>query len=194
MFNLSAFMVYIFVTAYTPGPNNIMSMSNAVRVGFKKSFPFNLGIWAGFSLVMLVCTLLSSVLFQIIPKIKVVMLVIGAAYILYLAWKTYKSDSKIEAQDTQGASFLSGLFLQFVNPKIYIYAFTSMSAYILPAFSDAPLTLAGFALFLAFFGFIASLAWALFGSIFCKILVERARLVNTVLALLLVYCAVSLFL
>jgi threonine/homoserine/homoserine lactone efflux protein len=194
MFNLSAFMVYIFVTAYTPGPNNIMSMSNAVRFGFKRSFRFNLGIWAGFSLVMLICTLLSSVLFQFIPKVKIAMLLIGAGYILYLAWKTFKSDPEIKAEETKGASFISGALLQFINPKIYFYAITSMSVYILPAYSDSIPALIGFALFLAFFGFTATIAWSLFGSAFCKLLVKHARLVNTAMALLLVYCAVSLFL
>ena len=37
MFSVYDFLIYIFVTAYTPGPNNIMSMSNAVRFGFKKN-------------------------------------------------------------------------------------------------------------------------------------------------------------
>lgn len=45
MFNWLNFLSYAIVTAVTPGPNNIMSMSNAGRLGFRKSFPFNLGIW-----------------------------------------------------------------------------------------------------------------------------------------------------
>jgi cysteine/O-acetylserine efflux protein len=193
MFNFYGFLVYIVVTAFTPGPNNIMSMSNAVRFGFKRSFTFNLGIWVGFSVVMLLCTLLSSALFQFIPKIKIVMVILGAAYILFLAWKTFKSDPEIKTEETQGASFISGLLLQFINPKIYIYAFTSMAVYILPVYSDSTIALVAFALFLALFGFIATVAWSLFGSVFCTILARHAKLVNSALALLLVYCAASLF-
>jgi cysteine/O-acetylserine efflux protein len=37
-------------------------------------------------------------------------------------------------------------------------------------------------------------AWSAFGSTFCKILSEHAKIVNPILALLLIYCAVSLFL
>lgn len=44
MFSWIGFLSYVFITAFTPGPNNIMSMSNASRLGFKKAFPFNLGI------------------------------------------------------------------------------------------------------------------------------------------------------
>ena len=51
MFSWLNFLSYAVVTAATPGPNNIMSMSNASRLGFRRSFPFNLGIWLGFSAV-----------------------------------------------------------------------------------------------------------------------------------------------
>jgi cysteine/O-acetylserine efflux protein len=186
------FLIYIFVTAYTPGPNNLMSLSNAVRYGFKKSFPFNLGIWTGFTIVMLLCTLLSAAIFSTIHQAKLYMQVIGALYMLYLAWKTWKSSAEIKPGETKGASFVSGLTLQFINPKLYIYAVTALSTFILPSF-DATWVLVGFAFFLAFVGFTGTVAWSAFGSTFCKILSNYSRIVNPILALLLVYCAVSLF-
>ena len=51
-----------------------------------------------------------------------------------------------------------------------------------------------FALLLAFIGFAFTLAWAAFGSVFRLLFSRHARVVNTIMALLLVYCAVSLFL
>lgn len=96
MFNWFNFLSYAMVTAVTPGPNNIMSMSNAGRVGFRKSFPFNLGIWAGFSVVMLICTFFCNMLSEIIPKIKTPMLTIGALYMLWLAWNTLKDSCALE--------------------------------------------------------------------------------------------------
>jgi threonine/homoserine/homoserine lactone efflux protein len=50
MFPWISFLSYIFIVAYTPGPNNIMSMNNAKNVGFKKGIVFNFGILAGFFL------------------------------------------------------------------------------------------------------------------------------------------------
>ena len=193
MFNFYAFISFIFITAYTPGPNNIMSMSNASRLGFRKSFPFNLGILAGFVIVMILCTLFSAGLYALIPKIKPFMLVIGAGYMLYLAWKIWKSDSDIHVQDTKGSTFLSGCLLQFVNPKILIYGITSMSSYILPVY-QAPLILSGFILLLSLVGFSGTVCWAVFGSAFSKIFKEHRKLLNGIMALLLVYCAVSLVL
>ncbi len=193
MFNVIEFLLYICITAYTPGPNNIMSLSNAVRYGFRKSFPFNLGILTGFSLIMQLCTLLSAVLYAHLSQARLYLQIIGAAYMLYLAWKTWRSSPEIELEETKGASFTSGFTLQFVNPKIYIYGVTAMSTFIFPYF-DSTLVLIGFALFLAFVGFTGTVTWSVFGSAFRRILSRYAGIVNPVLALLLVYCAISLFL
>lgn len=192
MFNWLNFLSYAIVTAITPGPNNIMSMSNAGRLGFKKSFPFNLGIWAGFSIVMLVCTFFCNMMSEVIPKIKTPMLVIGACYMLWLAWKTLKSPAVIEEKHSK-SSFLSGAVLQFVNPKIYIYCIVSMEAYILPFYQGELIPLVFFAFLLAFIGFAFTLCWSLFGSFFKLIFSKYARATNIIMAVLLVYCAISLF-
>ncbi len=193
MFSWLSFLSYAVVTAVTPGPNNIMSMSNASRLGIRKSFPFNLGIWIGFSLVMLVCTFFCNTLSAVIPKIKTPMLVLGALYMLRLAWKTFKSSSVIEETHSQSSLF-SGFVLQFINPKIYIYCIVSMEAYILPHYQGQWGSLVLFALLLAFIGFVFTLCWSLFGSVFKLLFSKYAKITNTIMALLLVYCAVSLFL
>lgn len=193
MFNWISFLTYAIITAVTPGPNNIMSMSNGSRKGFKGALPFNLGIWLGFSIVMLICTFLCSAVSTLIPKIKLPMLIVGAAYMLYLAWETFRSSDIIEENHSHDG-FLSGLLLQFVNPKIYIYCIMSMEAYILPFYSGNAPALFGFAMFLAFIGFAFTLCWSAFGSAFKWLFSKHAKLMNTVMALLLVYCAVSLFL
>ena len=124
---------------------------------------------------------------------KIVMQILGAAYMLYLAWKVWKSSSELSADGGKEASFLSGMLLQFANPKIYIYAITAMSLYILPVY-DSAAALTGFTVILSLIGASGSFVWALFGAAFCKFFSRHTRLVNTVMALLLIYCAVSLFL
>lgn len=193
MFSWINFLTYAVITAATPGPNNIMSMTNAGRLGFKKAVSFNFGIWAGFTAVMFICTALSSTLHTLIPAIKTPMLIVGAVYMLYLAWKTLKS-SPFSEEDPGRSGFVSGCLLQFINPKIYIYCIVSMEAYILPAYQGDPAALAGFALLLSTLGFMFTLCWALFGSVFRMLFKKHAKVTNLILALLLVYCAVSLFL
>ena len=106
MFHLYDFLIYCFITAYTPGANNLLSMSNAIRLGFRRSVRFNLGILAGFAIVMSVCTAFSATLYSYLPKVKIVMQILGAAYMLYLAWKVWKSSSELNADaEKRPASF-----------------------------------------------------------------------------------------
>ena len=153
----------------TPGPNNILSMSTASRLGFRRSYPFNLGVWAGFSVVMLLCTLFCSTLSALVPKIEPFMLLLGAAYMLHLAWKIFRSDTVSEKEDGRG-TFVSGLLLQFVNVKIWLAGIVATQIYVLPSFQGDIPRLILFALLQAACGFA-----------------------STVMALLLVYCVITLF-
>lgn len=193
MFHLYDFLIYCFITAYTPGANNLLSMSNAARLGFRRSVRFNLGILAGFTVIMALCMVFSATLYTFLPKVKIIMQVLGAAYMLYLAWKVWKSTADLKEKGNGEARFLSGMLLQFANPKIYIYAITAMSLYILPVY-QSPWALAGFTALLSLIGASGSFVWALFGAAFCHFFAKHTKTVNLIMALLLVYCAVSLFL
>lgn len=193
MFHLFDFLLYCFITAYTPGANNLLSMSNAARLGFRRSLRFNLGIVAGFLVVMSVCTLFSSSLYSLLPKVKIVMQILGAVYMIFLAWKIWKSSADLAVESGTEVSFLSGMVLQFMNPKIYIYAITAMSLYILPVYHSVT-ALVVFTLVLTVIGSSGSFVWALFGSAFCNFFAKHTKGVNLMMALLLVYCAISLFL
>lgn len=193
MFHLYDFLVYCFITAYTPGANNLLSMSNAIRLGFLKSIRFNFGILTGFSVVMSVCTIFSATLYSFLPRVKIIMQLLGAIYMLYLAWKIWKSSNDLDVVDKKETGFLSGMVLQFINPKIYIYAITAMSLYILPVYHSI-WELIIFTTILSLIGASGSFIWSLFGATFCKFFSKHSKLVNTIMALLLVYCAITLFL
>ena len=191
--NFIAFISYVFVTSFTPGPNNIMAMTNASHHGFRKSIPFNLGVGVGFFTILILSNLFSVTLYRYLPTVKPVVTWIGFAYILWLAYKTYKS-TPIETDDetTPASGFTSGVLLQFVNPKAILYSITTVSTFIVP-FYDSPVVLVLFSLFLAGVSFLSTGSWALFGSLFQRFMKKHYKVFNTVMALLLVYCAVSLF-
>jgi threonine/homoserine/homoserine lactone efflux protein len=190
----SSFFSYTFLTAYTPGPNNIMAMTNGSRDGFKRSIPFLLGIFSGFIIVMTACATFTSLLYEFIPKLRPVMVWLGAAYILWLAWTIWTDKkSKKKSRRTETNSFLSGMLLQFVNVKIILYGITAMSSYILPNYHGA-LMIQLFALLLSLIGTSGCICWAFFGAAFEKLFNKYRKQLNIVMALLLVYCAISLLL
>lgn len=192
MFNWFSFISYALITTFTPGPNNIMSMSTASRLGFKKSLPFSLGVLAGTLVIFILSALLCSVLSEYVPAIQTPMKFVGAAYMLYLAWHIYKSAGVIDENYTH-RGFGSGALLQFINVKVLIYAIVSMEAYILPYFGSRPAVVVCFAIALSVVGFASTVCWALFGSAFRKIFSEHTRVINICMAVMLAYCAVSLF-
>lgn len=190
--NVAAFLSYVIITTFTPGPNNIMAMSNAGRYGFKKSIRFNAGVFFGFLIIMVLGSFLSVTLFNLIPAIKPLMTFIGASYILWLAWKTYKSKPHAEDESKATNTFAAGILLQFVNVKVIIYCITIVSTFIVPYYKSI-FVLSLFSLFLASVSFMSTCSWAMFGAIFQKFLFKNERTVNIIMALLLVYCALSFY-
>lgn len=191
MFSWFSFLSYAVIMSITPGANNILSMINAKNFGFKKSLPFNFGVFIGFSIVMLICTIFCNLLSIYIPTVQFYMQIIGAIYLIYLAFKIIKSTLNDNVKPTN--SFIQGALLQFINPKIYVYCIVSMQTFIMPFYQNDLFMLIFFAFLLAFIGTIFTFLWAGFGSIFSIFFVKYAKITNIILALMLVYCALSLF-
>jgi len=190
--NVFAFLSYVAVASFTPGPNNIMSMANASRHGFRRTVRFTLGVCAGFFLIVGLSITFTIALYRVIPAIKPAMTVLGATYILWLAWKTV-TDSPHDDTSVGQTSFLAGLLLQFLNPKAILYGITAASTFIVPYYHSTAVFV-GFAAALALVSLAATSCWALFGSVFRRFMAENHRAVGLVMGALLVYCAVSLFL
>lgn len=191
--NVLSFLTYALLTTFTPGPNNIMSLCNAGKYGFKKSLPFNLGVAAGFLLVMAASAAFSYALMSSLPAIKPYMNVAGAAYMAYLAVKTLLSKPHSQDGAKNRTTFLAGMLLQFVNPKGVLYGITITSVYLTPYYTS-PFALMGFAAFLALITLGSTCSWAAFGSAFQTFIAKHSKAFNIVMAVLLGYCAVSLFL
>lgn len=195
MFNLASFLTYIIVSTYTPGPNNITAMSIGSSGGFRKAMIFCVGMFLGAVTLIGTGMALSKTLYTLIPKIKLPIMIFGSMYMLYLAYKILKSSS-VEKNKIQSNSslFLTGVTLQFINPKAIVFSITTTSVYIAPYFEKFS-TISLFVLLLAFIGFTGVVIWAAFGSVFYKLFSSKyQKAINIVMAFLLVYCAVSLFL
>jgi threonine/homoserine/homoserine lactone efflux protein len=193
MINLLEFLSYVFVSNVSPGPNAIISLSNAGKFGFKKSIQFNFGVSTGTFFVLLLCGLFSWAVFDIFPSIKLIMVWIGAGYILWLSWNTLisKPVAGSEYNEEKSNLFFQGFILQFVNPNTILYGITVFSSFILPQY-QSPFILIMFCVLLSLTAFICTVCWTLFGTIFQKFIVKHGKTVNVLLAILLAYCAVSL--
>ncbi|RAS75404.1 LysE family transporter [Priestia endophytica] len=190
--NFTAFLSYIIITSITPGPSNLLMMNEARRFGFKRSLPFNIGILSGFIILGIVTSLLTTSLYKWIPMIEPYFKVVGAVYLLYLAWKiAFSKGGKKEDIDNQ-SSFFSGLFFQILNVKSILYFLTALSTFVLP-YSGSNITIFFFMCLTIVIGCVALLLWAVFGSAFKKIFSKYNKTINIVMCLLLVYSAITIF-
>jgi len=191
MFVWSDFLLFLLAAVGSPGPNTMMCMANANRVGLRRAYPFTLGVGCGIAVLMTAvaffCKTLSTLLPQILPCIKI----LGSIYILYLAYKLLTSSIAMISSGIQ-IGFATGFFLQFVNPKLILFGIVIMQTYIIPYFKE-PLALVFFALFVALFCSLMNVLWTLAGALLKQRISEYSRAVNIILAILLVYCVVKLY-
>ncbi len=209
MFNLGAFLSYVFVVTFTPGPNNIMAMANASKFGYKGILKFILGVCTGFFIIMILCSYFNLLLFNLMPKVKTFMGILGAGFMLYLAVKIMKSKEAVDEENEEKDitddsktsednksrnklnSFVTGVAMQFVNPKGILFGITVISNFIIPYYKSN-ISLIFFSFFLTLVGFSATSCWALFGSLFNKFLSKYRKQFNIVMGLLLIYSALSI--
>lgn len=191
--NFVTLIPYVFITTFTPGPNNISCAASAARWGMKRTWGYLLGIGSGFFFILLLSGAFSGALMGVLPWLEGYMRWIGAAYILWLAWGIASSEGQggVSAESPV-RGFAKGFVLQFVNPKAILYAVTLYTAFLGPILAR-PLPVVFSAALLAAIGFSSILAWAVFGLGIDRFLQNplHSRIVNVCFSLLLVWTAAS---
>ena len=189
--NYGAFISYTLLAAFTPGPNTIMAMGNSARAGLRRGLVFSAGVLLGFSFVLSLCALFTSMLYQYVPAVAAVMKWVGAAYILFLAFTILRDKPHAKKEQTllRPDSFFTGIVMQFVNVKGILYGITAFSSFILPH-TRSPLLLGVAVVYLALTAFASCCSWSLFGSLLQQVYERHKKWMNLAMALLLVYCAI----
>ena len=186
---LLSYLTYASVCAFTPGPNNIISLYAVSKNGWKKGLNTLWGITLGFLCVMLICALFCYELAKFVPTVAGIMKYVGAAYILWLA--IHVALSKHDDTERQPVSFWKGFLLEFVNVKIILYAITVYTGYVIPA-DQSILSMILHAVSLTIIGAAGFFTWAAVGAVLQKFLKKYYRPFNIAMGLLLLYCALSL--
>jgi threonine/homoserine/homoserine lactone efflux protein len=159
-----ALFIFGFIAAFTPGPNNTMLLATGINFGVKRAWPHILGIAIGFPFMIACIGFGLGRVFEIYPLIYVALKYLGAAYMIWLAWKIAMSkpsgDDALEKAEP--ITFLQACAFQWVNPKAWIMGVTALSAYTVAAhYTVGVLAVVGTFVFM---GFTSALTWVLFGA------------------------------
>lgn len=189
---LFSFVIYALINAFTPGPGNILALNTMTNYGWKKGKPLYFGIFAGYFFVQALCAFFIFGLENFINPIMNVLTYAGAIYILWLTYQVAISKPDNKKSDKQ-PSFWIGFVLQIVNVKIFLFGITALTGYITPYYSSLG-TLLFFEMIIATVGMIATLTWIFLGGLLQNTYFKHYRIINIILALLLLQCAVALLL
>jgi threonine/homoserine/homoserine lactone efflux protein len=181
-------LVVFAVTMYiTPGPNNVMLASSAANYGVRATLPHMLGINLGFAGMLILVSAGLGTLLLTVPVLLPIMRWVGAAWLLYLAWKIATAAPPGEGKRRPLMGVPAAAAFQWINPKAWLIAVGAASAYMLP---DRPLggQIARIGVVFLAVGFPCMLPWALLGSGAGRALRSRTQLraFNIGMALLLV--------
>lgn len=185
-----SFLVYAVINAFTPGPGNILALNTMSNYGWKKGKNILLGIFAGYYCVQALCAVFTFGLSQLLNPLMFVLKYVGAIYITWLAIHIFRSKPEEGGSEGEASSFV-GFTLQFVNVKIYLFGITALTGYVLPYYSSFWM-LMFFCMSIATIGSIATTLWAAFGVMLQRFYIKHFKVINIILALILLECAYAL--
>lgn len=184
-----ALIGFALATSGTPGPNTMMVTASAAQVGIMRVMPHMLGITLGFPAMLVAVALGLGLPFAQLPWLHQAMQALGAAWLLWLAWKIASAPvgAAADAPARPPLGFLGAAAFQWVNPKAWMIALAAIPAFTVPGQPILPQALV-IALVFALVSMPCLLFWAWIGRAARHLLGGGARLraFNITMAVLLV--------
>ncbi|WP_160106980.1 LysE family translocator [Pseudomonas izuensis] len=125
------FLLFAFVAAITPGPTNILVLSNSARFGLLAAVPIILGACVSAALLVLVVGMGAGSSLTQWPLLQRVMQWAGVAWLSYLAWQIFRTPAIAISAQITGARLgvLGAASLQWINPKTWMMALAVVSVF-----------------------------------------------------------------
>ncbi|NER16049.1 LysE family translocator [Spongiivirga citrea] len=124
---LLSFMGATMLLALTPGPDNIFVLMQSMVNGFKFGFATIIGLMTGCIVHTTLVAFGVSAIIQANDYLFFGLRLFGALYLLYLAYRVFKSSSEISFSDEQIKKkttielFKQGFIMNVLNPKVSIF-------------------------------------------------------------------------
>ena len=123
-------ILFGIATAFTPGPNNIMSSYSGFNFGFRKTIPLMLGVIFGWTAMLTVMASGLIVIFQTYLFLQKIIKILGSIFLIYLAYKIAFSSATNSENIKKPVNFFDTFLFQFINPKGVIVAMITVSTFI----------------------------------------------------------------
>jgi len=173
---LSALLVLATVSSFTPGPNTTLSTAMAANHGLRHALRFVCAVPVGWGLLFTLCATGLGTLVVAWPPLRWGIVVLGNAYLLWLASRLWRSGSLQQADSTQlQVGFLQGVGLQFLNIKAWMLALAIVAGWIAGRDDASERTLVLLPIMVTY-GLVSNLTYAVLGSMLRHWLAHGRRL------------------
>jgi threonine/homoserine/homoserine lactone efflux protein len=141
------FVMMTFVVSATPGPNMLLVMSSSARFGFRAAISTMAGCLTALLAMMGVSVAGLGALLHAFPSIFDTLRWAGAAYLVYLGIKSWRSPVHDEVVDASqpirqtrnpSALFRQGVLVAASNPKAILFAAAFLPQFIHPQLPKLP--------------------------------------------------------
>lgn len=142
-----SFFTVSLVLAVAPGPDNLFVLAQSSLYGARAGLLVVAGLCTGLCCQTLLAVFGISALITAQPALMWVIRLVGAAYLLYLAWGAFQSTkctSVAEAKAVQLPAlklWLRGWFMNMTNPKVLIFFLAFFPQFIPAGLTGWPLAL-----------------------------------------------------
>ncbi|NVZ23588.1 LysE family translocator [Pseudomonas costantinii] len=177
------FLITCLIVVLIPGTGVIFTVSTGLTAGKRASVFAALGCTAGIIPHLLASTLGLSALLHTSALAFEILKYAGVAYLLYVAYATWRDRSAFAVSDTPAVSsarslILRGLLLNILNPKLTIFFLAFLPQFVTPG-STAPTTqmLVLSSVFMAM-TFAVFLVYGLLANVFRRAVIESPRVQN----------------
>lgn len=181
-------ILFVIATCVTPGPNNVMLMSSGANYGVGRTMRHVAGINIGFPLMLVAVGMGAAAIFQEYPRLHEVLQVVGALYLLILAYQIASAPIvDLGEQSGRPLGFIAAALFQWVNPKAWVMAVGAVLTYTSPLGAYS-LQVFLIALLFFLFGSPCSMVWVFCGQYLRRYLgrPQRLKAFNITMSLVLV--------
>ncbi|MFZ8767550.1 LysE family translocator [Vibrio harveyi] len=159
---MPAMSLFAFVTAITPGPNNLLLANSGAQFGVRKSWRHLIGIRIGVIGLILLCAYGAGVALQTHPSWYLAIKYIGLAYMFWLIIKLLCTNSFAgKATKSKPINVTQATLFQLGNMKAWMASLALVTSYSLP--SSYWLSVALITFVFTTFGLLANMTWVWVG-------------------------------
>lgn len=176
--NLMPFLLFAFVASITPGPTNILVLTNSQHFGVRATLPALLSACVAASAIVLISGAGAGQMLHQYPLVRQVMSWAGVLWLSWMSWQLFCAPAANVSRDTHTRfTARAAALLQVINPKTWMMALAVVSLFA-PAGEGALRDIALMALWFLLISVACLLCWAWLGQAVNKVFRTAAAMVR----------------